>query len=136
MSEGSLGAGSYTRGAQILSSPELKRAVIVGGWEKVVKYPGVCNKQGGGLVKCSSNAYVQNTKVTPLSFLNVTIIGTTVSYVISISDGNFSLFSPHLEIQVLGPSWAIPSWFKIDKEGWGGVAIGMPWCIFFVTKIS
>ena len=52
-----------------------------------------------------------------LSSLNNIVIVATVKYDVSTSEGNFSLLSAHLEIQVLRLSRTIPSWLKIISGG-------------------
>ena len=66
-------------------------------------------------------------KMIPLSSLGVIITGKSFSYVVTASEGNFSL-SLHLAMQIVGPGWALPSWFKINKRG---IAIRMPRYTFF-----
>ena len=61
-----------------------------------------------------------------LSTLSVIITGTTFSKVVTVSE------STHLAMQVVDPGWALPSWFKINKQG---VTIRMPWYTF-KKKIS
>ena len=56
--------------------------------------------------------------VIPLSSLSVIVTGRTFSYVVTAFEGNFLFRSAQLEMQVLGPGWALPSWFKISR--WGG----------------